>query len=67
MYDLENKINMAVFPGLQGGPHNNAIAAIATAMKQATLPEFADYQRQVGHVCVLNKIAIVLFESLRLS
>ncbi|XP_022128765.2 serine hydroxymethyltransferase isoform X1 [Pieris rapae] len=47
MYDLENKINMAVFPGLQGGPHNNAIAAIATAMKQATLPEFADYQRQV--------------------
>ncbi|CAF4845765.1 unnamed protein product [Pieris macdunnoughi] len=47
MYDLENKINMAVFPGLQGGPHNHAIAAIATAMKQATLPEFADYQRQV--------------------
>ncbi|XP_045772035.1 serine hydroxymethyltransferase isoform X1 [Maniola jurtina] len=47
MYDLENKINQAVFPGLQGGPHNHAIAAIATAMKQATLPEFVDYQRQV--------------------
>lgn len=25
-YDLETKINEAVFPGLQGGPHNNAIA-----------------------------------------
>ncbi|XP_045497774.1 serine hydroxymethyltransferase isoform X2 [Colias croceus] len=47
MYDLETKINQAVFPGLQGGPHNHAIAAIATAMKQATLPEFVDYQRQV--------------------
>ncbi|CAG4983206.1 unnamed protein product [Colias eurytheme] len=47
MYDLETKINQAVFPGLQGGPHNHAIAAIATAMKQATLPEFVDYQKQV--------------------
>lgn len=47
MYDFESRINQAVFPGLQGGPHNHAIAGIATAMKQATLPEFVDYQRQV--------------------
>ncbi|KAJ2945979.1 hypothetical protein O0L34_g4897 [Tuta absoluta] len=47
MYDLENRINQAVFPGLQGGPHNHAIAAIATAMKQATTPEFLHYQKQV--------------------
>lgn len=47
VYDLESKINQAVFPGLQGGPHNNAIAAIATAMKQATTPEFVNYQKQV--------------------
>ncbi|CAH0579353.1 unnamed protein product [Chrysodeixis includens] len=47
MYDIENKINQSVFPGLQGGPHNHAIAAIATAMKQATTPEFVEYQKQV--------------------
>lgn len=47
MYDLEGKINQAVFPGLQGGPHNHAIAAIATAMKQATTTEFKEYQIQV--------------------
>ena len=34
MYDLEEKINFAVFPGLQGGPHNHTIAALATALKQ---------------------------------
>lgn len=38
---------MAVFPGLQGGPHNNAIAAIATTMKQASTTEFVEYQKQV--------------------
>jgi glycine hydroxymethyltransferase len=47
MYDMENKINQAVFPGLQGGPHNNAIAAIATAFRQAMTPEFKQYQEQV--------------------
>merc|ERR1711972_328971 len=45
--DVETKINMAVFPGLQGGPHNHAIAGIATAMKQAATPEFKLYQEQV--------------------
>ena len=34
MYDYESKINGAVFPGLQGGPHENQIAAIAVALKQ---------------------------------
>lgn len=47
MYDFEARINQAVFPGLQGGPHNHAIAGIATAMKQATTPEFKTYQEQV--------------------
>ncbi|KAL7743679.1 hypothetical protein ACLKA6_019288 [Drosophila palustris] len=47
MYDLEDRINQAVFPALQGGPHNNAIAGIATAFKQAKSPEFKTYQAQV--------------------
>jgi len=47
MYDIENKINLAVFPGLQGGPHNHAIAGIAVAMKQAKSEEFKNYQKQV--------------------
>merc|ERR1711975_79360 len=47
MYDLEDKINFAVFPGLQGGPHNHTIAALATALKQAKSADFVKYQEQV--------------------
>eukprot|EP01102_Stenamoeba_stenopodia_P001425 TRINITY_DN1123_c0_g1_i1.p1 TRINITY_DN1123_c0_g1~~TRINITY_DN1123_c0_g1_i1.p1 ORF type:complete len:514 (-),score=125.68 TRINITY_DN1123_c0_g1_i1:68-1609(-) len=47
LYDLEEKINFAVFPSLQGGPHNNAIAALAVALKEALTPEFKEYQSQV--------------------
>jgi len=47
LYDFEDKINQAVFPGLQGGPHNNTIAGIATAHKEVMTPEFKAYQTQV--------------------
>ncbi|XP_077979996.1 serine hydroxymethyltransferase, cytosolic-like [Glandiceps talaboti] len=47
MYDLEEKINAAVFPGLQGGPHNHAIGGVAVALKQAQQPSFRKYQEQV--------------------
>jgi glycine hydroxymethyltransferase len=47
MYDLEDKINFAVFPGAQGGPHNHTITALATALKQAKSPEYVAYQKQV--------------------
>ncbi|XP_076332513.1 serine hydroxymethyltransferase, mitochondrial-like [Tachypleus tridentatus] len=47
MYDYENPIDFAVFPSLQGGPHNHAIAAVAVALKQATTPAFKEYQQQV--------------------
>lgn len=46
-YDLERKVNGAVFPSLQGGPHEHQIAAIAVALKQAQSPEFKAYQSQV--------------------
>ncbi|KAM7068092.1 serine hydroxymethyltransferase, cytosolic isoform 2-T3 [Molossus nigricans] len=51
LYNLESLINSAVFPGLQGGPHNHAIAGIAVALKQALTPEFRLYQRQVVANC----------------
>lgn len=38
---------VTVFPGLQGGPHNHTIAALATALKQACTPEYKAYQHQV--------------------
>ena len=34
MYNLEERINGALFPGLQGGPHNHAIGAVAVALRQ---------------------------------
>lgn len=36
LYDFEDKINAAVFPGLQGGPHNHTIAGLAVALKQVS-------------------------------
>ena len=33
-YDLEQRVNQAVFPALQGGPHNHAIGGVAVALKQ---------------------------------
>lgn len=47
MYEFEDAINFAVFPSLQGGPHNHQIGALACALKWAAKPEFKDYQRQV--------------------
>jgi glycine hydroxymethyltransferase len=40
-------IDKAVFPGLQGGPHNHTTAAIAVALKEAAGPDFPVYARQV--------------------
>lgn len=43
----QKKIDRAVFPGLQGGPHNSAIAALAVAAKEASTPEFRAYAKAV--------------------
>ncbi|MDP2909674.1 MAG: serine hydroxymethyltransferase [bacterium] len=45
--DLPQKIDKAIFPGLQGGPHENSIAAIAVALREASSPEFKSYGEQV--------------------
>jgi glycine hydroxymethyltransferase len=44
---LNKKIDKAVFPGLQGGPHLNQIAAVAVALAEASRPEFKNYIKQV--------------------
>ncbi|PID39427.1 MAG: serine hydroxymethyltransferase [Proteobacteria bacterium] len=41
------KINNAVFPGLQGGPHNHTTAAIAVALREAATDEFKRYAQQI--------------------
>jgi glycine hydroxymethyltransferase len=43
----EDRINQAVFPGCQGGPHNNTIAALGVALVEAMTPEFKAYQTAV--------------------
>ncbi|CDO71181.1 hypothetical protein BN946_scf184845.g51 [Trametes cinnabarina] len=45
--DLEKRVNDAVFPACQGGPHNNTIAGIATALLQACQPTWKAYAKQV--------------------
>lgn len=45
--ELDKKIDKTIIPGLQGGPHENQIAAVAVALKEAMAPEFAVYAKQV--------------------
>ncbi|MFZ2522127.1 MAG: serine hydroxymethyltransferase [Minisyncoccia bacterium] len=45
--EIAKKIDRAVFPGLQGGPHLNQIAAVAVALKEADSPAFKKYAKQV--------------------
>lgn len=45
--ELAQKIDKAVFPGVQGGPHDNQTAAIAVALKEATFPSFKMYANQI--------------------
>lgn len=56
--DLAKKIDRAVFPGLQGGPHDHTTAAKAVCFREALQPEFRKYAEQVV------KNAKVLAESL---
>lgn len=52
--DLGKKLEKAVFPGLQGGPHNHQTAAIAVSLEEASTPEFKKYSQQI----VKNSIAL---------
>jgi glycine hydroxymethyltransferase len=52
--EFAQALDKAVFPGLQGGPHNHTTAAIAVALKEAATPEFKEY----GHQVVRNAKAL---------
>lgn len=45
--DLPQKVDRAIFPGLQGGPHDHQTAAIAIALKEAATPAFSSYGKQI--------------------
>lgn len=45
--ELASKLDKAVFPGLQGGPHDHQTAAIALALKEASTPAFKTYGKQI--------------------
>lgn len=45
--NFEARINQAVFPALQGGPHEHQIAGVATQLKEVMTPEFKQYIQQV--------------------
>ncbi|OGH12147.1 MAG: serine hydroxymethyltransferase [Candidatus Levybacteria bacterium RIFCSPHIGHO2_01_FULL_40_10] len=45
--ELPKKIELAIIPGLQGGPHDNQTAAIAVALLEASKPEFKRYAAQI--------------------
>jgi len=45
--DLPKKIDSAIIPGLQGGPHNNQTAAIAVCLKEASNVAFRRYGEQI--------------------
>lgn len=52
--ELGAPLDKAVFPGLQGGPHNHTTAAIAVALHEAAQPAFREYAKQI----VLNAQAM---------
>jgi glycine hydroxymethyltransferase len=45
--DIKERIDMAVFPALQGGPHNHQIGALAAQLLEVNTSEFVDYSRKV--------------------
>merc|ERR1711862_236812 len=45
--DIKERIDMAVFPGLQGGPHNHQIGALAAQLLEVKSPEFTEYSKKV--------------------
>ena len=58
--EYASPLDKAVFPGLQGGPHNHTTAGIAVALHEAGQPEFRGYAHQV--VANAKALAAALLE-----
>lgn len=59
--NLPTILDRSVFPGLQGGPHMNNVAAIAVALHEAAQPAFQTYAQQI--LCNAKHLAAILFEN----
>ncbi|MBU2544936.1 serine hydroxymethyltransferase [Patescibacteria group bacterium] len=57
--ELVKKIDKAVFPGLQGGPHENNIAGIAVCLKEAGTSEFKEYAQQIVNNAKTLALALI--------
>lgn len=55
---FSNDIDFSVFPSNQGGPHNNTIAAVAVALKEAATPEFKQYIIDVKYNAKLLEVCL---------
>lgn len=49
--DIKERIDSAVFPALQGGPHNHQIAALATQLREVATDDFKEYSKNVVRNC----------------
>merc|ERR1712038_1472387 len=58
--DIKDRIDMAVFPALQGGPHNHQIGALAAQLLEVNTPAFKEYSKDV--VVNANALAVALQE-----
>lgn len=56
---FQSQIDFAVFPSVQGGPHEHTVAAVCTTLKEASEPSFTEYIKQV------KKNAVALGEALK--
>merc|ERR1711953_783504 len=58
--DIKDRIDMAVFPGLQGGPHNHQIGGLAAQLLEVSSPAFTEYSKAV--VANAKTLAAILME-----
>jgi len=58
---FSQKINNAVFPALQGGPHMHQIAGVATQLKEVMTPEYRVYAAQVIKNCQAIAASLLKF------